>query len=171
MTLETEIGCFAVWHSSERIPIDDPFLALPIEIMTGKAGDLAVFQGKIIGYLCLLFVRGHNVRWMNIAVWGLQMTLAQEIVITIVFQILLSTPFRSLLVTFCAVLAGIVEFRGPNHLLGCTQDVSFLPLWLCGDRLLCGWRMYSGNLVFGLRPDVWFPLCAFSAKATQKKRQ
>jgi hypothetical protein len=76
VTFEAEISCPAVWHPSEGIPIDNQFLALPIQIMAGKTCEFPFFQRKISGNFCLLLVRWKNVGGMNIAVWGLQMTLA-----------------------------------------------------------------------------------------------
>jgi hypothetical protein len=107
---------------------------------------------------------------MNIAVGGLQMAPAQEIVITIVFQIFVSTLHWSFLVTLVAVLAGVVKFRGPDHPLGCTHYVSFLPDWLRRAGLPFGW-MYTVDFIFGLGPDVLLTLCGFSSNAAHKKVQ
>ncbi len=85
VALETEIRCFAIGHPSKRNLIDGSLLALQINIVAGKTCDLAVFQGKISGDLCLLFIRGIYVRLMYIAIPGLQVAPAQKIVITFEF--------------------------------------------------------------------------------------
>ena len=98
------------------------------------------------------------------------MAFAQEIIVTIVFQILVSTSLRSSLVTFGTVLAGIVKFRRPDHRSGCPDQVSFLNSWINLLSFLLRW-VYSDSLIFGLRPDVWFPLCGFIANAARNKEQ
>ena len=85
VAFEAEIRCFAIGHPPERNLIESSLLALQIEIVAGKTCELAVFQGKISGDLCLLFIRRLYVRLMYLAIRGLQVAPAQKIVITFEF--------------------------------------------------------------------------------------